>query len=104
MLHEISHEINKQEDKSSQRTLELAATLKYLGSVLGLLQDDPETVLTAGSSENGLGNEEINLLIEERSLAKKSRNYAKADEIREQLTSKGILIEDSPEGTTWRRI
>ncbi len=104
LLHEISHEINKQQDKSSLRTLELAATLTYLGGVLGLLQDDPETALTAGSSENGLGNDEINLLIEERKLAKKSQDYAKADEIREQLTSEGILIEDSPEGTTWRRI
>ena len=50
-----------------------------------------------------LDENEINHLIEERALAKKEKNYARADEIRNQLKSAGIVLEDTPSGTTWKK-
>ena len=103
LLHEITHELNKEQDKASERAKGLAATLRYLGGMLGLLQDNPEAFLTKGDVDDGLSAEIINDLIKERTSAKLNKDYARADEIREQLTQQGIVIEDSATGTVWRR-
>ena len=81
---------------------ELVRQLRGLGAVLNVLQLDPEAFLKGAVSE---GDEaRINALIAERAAAKKARNFARADEIRDQLKNESIELLDGPQGTTWRRI
>ena len=54
-------------------------------------------------AQQGLSDERIQALVEERTQAKRSRNFARADQIRNDLAGKGILIEDSKDGVRWRR-
>jgi cysteinyl-tRNA synthetase len=105
ILHELARESNRVTDKSSKEATELAATLKFLANVLGLLEDEPQAFLqgTASTSDDELDEDAIQKLINERNEAKTEKNYAKADEIREQLATKGISLEDTPQGTIWRR-
>jgi cysteinyl-tRNA synthetase len=105
ILHELARESNRITDKSSKQATELAATLKFLAGVLGLLQDDPQAFLQgkANASDNELDEVAIQKLIDERNQAKTEKNYAKADEIRDQLVATGITLEDTPQGTIWRR-
>ena len=105
LLHELARELNRQTDKQDSVSQTLAATLKHLGGILGLLQDDPAAFLQAKSKlVQGQGEtEEIEQLITARAEARSARDYAKADEIRDQLTAMHITLEDSPRGTIWRR-
>jgi cysteinyl-tRNA synthetase len=81
----------------------LAFTLKQLGSLLGILQDDPDTFLKAGG-DAVLGEDEIEQQIQARLDAKKAKDWALADKIRNDLKEQGVILEDSPDGTTsWRR-
>ena len=82
--------------------LRLAVLLKSLGGILGLLQASPDAFLQAGAS-SALPDTAIEALIEERLQARKRRDFARADAIRTQLSDHGIALEDSREGTTWRR-
>ncbi len=92
VLFQLSREINK--TKSPQ----LAATLKHLGSILGVLQASPEVFLQAGSIDT----DAITQLVAERFQARQQRDWARADEIRNQLLAQGIEVEDGAEGCTWR--
>lgn len=83
-----------------------AQQLKALAQVLNLLQQPVQQFLQAATGEqtdNGLDDAAIDALITERHDAKISKNFARADEIREQLKQAGIELEDSRAGTTWRR-
>jgi cysteinyl-tRNA synthetase len=82
------------------RSVEAATRLRSLGSVLGVLQQEPRSFLQAGQ---GLGEAAIQALIEERAAAKKSRDFARADQIRADLQAQGIELKDSAQGTTWVR-
>jgi cysteinyl-tRNA synthetase len=105
ILHELARESNRITDKSSKQATELAATLKILAGVLGILQDDPQAFLQgkANASDNELDEVAIQKMIDERNQAKTEKNYAKADDIRDQLVATGISLEDTPQGTIWRR-
>jgi len=96
VLFQLSHEINK------TKLPKLVATLKHLGQTLGLLQDAPESFLKAGIAEDAL--EDIDRLVNERVEARLARDWKKADDIRQLLLKQGIELEDSAEGTTWRKI
>jgi len=80
----------------------LAGQLKALGGVLGLLQRDPQVFLQA-APEGGMSNDEIAAIVGARGAAKKARNFAESDRIRDELKAAGIVLEDGPQGTTWRR-
>ncbi|MBK9199062.1 cysteine--tRNA ligase [Candidatus Skiveiella danica] len=92
VLFELAAEINR--GKSPQ----VAGLLKTLGGVLGLLQCDPKAFLQAGA---GLDEASIQQQIVARAAAKKARNFAEADRIRDDLLAQGIVLKDSAGGTTW---
>jgi cysteinyl-tRNA synthetase len=96
VLFDLAGEVNRGGD------VKLAAQLKALGGVLGLLQR-PAVEFLQAALESGLSNEAIDAQIAARVAAKKAKNFAEADRIRDELKSQGIVLEDGPGGTTWRR-
>ena len=78
----------------------LAGQLRFLGGVLGCLQSDPQSFLQSGAGDEA---EWIEEMIQKRLEAKKSKDFATADAVRDELTAKGIVLKDGPEGTTWSK-
>ena len=107
VLFDLVREINRVRPQDQAAAAGLAAELRALGGVLGILQDDAETWLRgpAGSAEGegGLSDARIEALIAERLAARKARQWSEADRIRDELAGVGIVLEDGPAGTTWRR-
>ncbi|KAF0807580.1 cysteinyl-tRNA ligase [Alcanivorax xiamenensis] len=82
----------------------LKAELLAGAELLGLLRTDPVAWFqNHGSADDGLANDEIDALVAERTAAKKARDFARADQIRDQLKDAGIQLEDTREGTRWSR-
>ncbi|WP_372696480.1 cysteine--tRNA ligase [Immundisolibacter sp.] len=101
VLFDLVRDLNRTEVPG--RVDELAATLRRLGGVLGLLQDDPQAFLKGGADAGGPSDADIEALVHERLAARKARDFARADAIRAQLTEAGVVLEDGAGGTTWRR-
>ncbi len=100
-LHDIANNLNKAEtieDKQHYKSLLLTSA-----EVMGLLYQNAEDWFKGSASEDGISEDEINQLIAERLAAKKSKDWAKADAIRNQLKDAGIVLEDTPQGTSWKR-
>ena len=104
-------EINKKLEKTATRFEEKdkealskdRRDLFLAGKVLGLFNQRPvEFLQTLASGAEGVDEKEIEQLIEERKQAKAEKNWARADAIRDDLKEKGIILEDTPQGTTWR--
>jgi cysteinyl-tRNA synthetase len=96
-------------DKVPHRDLLSKVHEEFAGTaeeVLGVLTEDPKKFLEAarkaGISELGITVEQIEALVAERAEARKKKDFAKADEIRRELDSKGIALDDTPQGTTWK--
>jgi cysteinyl-tRNA synthetase len=111
-LHDLTTEINRALDQypkvSKQDKAALADAIKEITEVFGILTEGPALFLESmkrGSVQvTGLTEQEIERLINERNLARKTQDFKKADEIRDMLKNKGIQLKDSPEGTVWERI
>lgn len=100
---ELAKEINNLRDKDLAKAADLGALLKKLGSVLGLLEQEPEKYLQgAQGAESSLDTAKIEALISVRQEARKARDWALADKARDELAAMGVVIEDGPQGTTWR--
>ncbi|MBM5570820.1 MULTISPECIES: cysteine--tRNA ligase [Deefgea] len=77
--------------------------LKALAKILGLLQRDPSAYLQAGTTDSEWTNEKIESAIVARKEARAAKNWAESDRIRNELSAAGIVLEDTPQGTSWRR-
>ncbi|MSP27433.1 MAG: cysteine--tRNA ligase [Methylococcales bacterium] len=98
VLFDLARDLNKAKTHEPEKVAGLAATLKQLASLLGLLQDAPDAFL------KGDADDDIEQQIQARIDAKKAKDWATADKIRNDLKANGIILEDSPDGTTsWRR-
>ena len=101
VLFEMVREVNRLRDTDIQAAAGLAARLKELAGVLGVLQLEPEAFLQAGA-EGKVDAVEVEALIAARLQARSDKNWAESDRIRDQLTAMGVVLEDGKGGTTWR--
>ncbi|MCF7987763.1 MAG: cysteine--tRNA ligase [Methylovulum sp.] len=100
VLFDLARELNiaKQEDEP-KKIAKFTATLRHLGGLLGLLQEDADVFLQGESPDDQIAQQ-----IQARIDAKKAKNWALADQIRDELKQQGIILEDRPDGSTsWRR-
>ena len=95
-LFELANRANANKDPAMSRQL------KKLGAILNILQGDPEVFLKGSTA--GLDEAAIEEAIAARAAAKKAKDYAKADAIRKELAEKGVMLVDTPQGTTWQRV
>ncbi|TVR97225.1 MAG: cysteine--tRNA ligase [Rhodospirillales bacterium] len=101
-LHETAAALHRSRD--AQDRYRQAGRLRAAGAVLGLLQGDPEAWFRwQPEGAKGVPDDEVERLIAERAKARKTRNFAAADAIRDRLQEAGVVLEDTPAGTAWRR-
>ena len=100
VLHEIVSNLNKAE--SSEEKAKLKGELIASAELLGLLYQEPECWFKGNTSDEN--DDQIEALINARLEAKKNKDWARADAIRNELKEQGIILEDGPTGTTWKRV
>jgi cysteinyl-tRNA synthetase len=101
VLQNMTREINSAKAAGEQgKAAALGAELRSLGAVLGIAQVDPDRWARLGVT---LSDGQIDELIEARLAARKAKNWAEADRIRDQLAQAGVVLEDKPNATSWRR-
>ena len=106
VLFELAKEINKIKESQPKQANQLAALLIELANGgLGVLQEEPEKFLRSGvaAEEGGLSDSEIDSMLQQREEARKNKEWAEADRLRDLLQDSGIILEDSANGTIWRR-
>jgi len=101
VLFEIANRLNRAREQGAPAA-DLATTLTVLGGTLGLLQEDPDAYFQ-GRGNGGLDDAAIQALIDARSSARRAKDWAESDRIRDLLKAQGVLLDDSPQGTVWRR-
>jgi cysteinyl-tRNA synthetase len=99
-LHALVKELNK---AGPEQKAQLKGRIMAAGRLLGILEQDPQQWLQGGTTEDGIAAAEVEALIAQRQQAKLDKEYARADEIRDQLVAQGVILEDSREGTKWKR-
>lgn len=103
IMFELAKEINRIKTDDAEQAGKLAATLKLIGSILGVAQLDPETFLQGTSNNDGDEVAQIEALIAARAQARQDKDWAKADECRDKLNALNVVLEDGAGGTTWRK-
>ncbi|QKJ86248.1 Cysteine--tRNA ligase [Paramixta manurensis] len=103
VLFDLAREVNRLKSEDSAAANGLAARLRQVASVMGLLEQDPEQFLQSGAQTNDDEVAEIEALIKQRLEARQAKDWAMADHARDRLNEMGIVLEDGPQGTTWRR-
>ena len=101
VLFEIAKELNVVKDNNTEQAIKLAATLKTLGGVIGLLQLDPSAFLQGQNDDDEVA--VIEALIVQRNQARVDKNWTLADDARDKLNAMNIVLEDSAGKTTWRK-
>jgi cysteinyl-tRNA synthetase len=103
VLFELAREINTIRTNDLSQAAGLGNELRRLGNLLGILHSDPDAYFQQ-SGPQGLSPDEIEQLIAARQAARLRRDWAEGDRLRQQLKDQGILLEDGPTGTIWRKI
>ncbi|MHA6609596.1 cysteine--tRNA ligase [Photobacterium damselae] len=101
VLFDMAREINRLKTDDMAAASVLGARMRELADVLGLLGQEPEAFLQSGANDDDVA--EIEALIQQRLDARAAKDWAAADQARDKLTEMGIILEDGPQGTTWRR-
>jgi cysteinyl-tRNA synthetase len=99
-IHDLAGKLNAAQTDADKA--DLKSRMLACGHALGFLYQDVEAWFK-GSAQDGLSDAEIEAKITARAEAKKAKNFAEADHIRKELSDAGIILEDGPKGTTWRR-
>ena len=107
LMNQLCERPRGKKGRDADRTLfALRQAVRDIGAVLGLLQQDPAAYLlrrrTRKAAARGIDTAEVERLIEERTLARKDRDFAKADSVRDTLKAMGVELMDTPQGTTWK--
>ncbi|AIR67491.1 cysteine--tRNA ligase [Cedecea neteri] len=103
VLFDMAREVNRLKAEDLAAANGLAAALRKLSAILGLLEQDPEQFLQGGAQADDGEVAEIEALIKQRNDARQSKDWALADQARDRLNEMGIVLEDGAGGTTWRR-
>lgn len=103
VLFSLAKEVNRHRESNMLLASGYARLLQMLADVLGLLFGGAEAYFQGVAKEGSMSDADIQALIDERLEAKKAKNFARADEIRNQLTAQNIILEDTATGTLWKR-
>ena len=103
VLFKMAREVNRLKRDTDPQAAVLASQMRGLGNILGLLELDPQAYLRGEAGEGDLADANVDALVVQRQQAKSDRNFALSDQIRDQLKVAGIVLEDSKEGTVWKR-
>lgn len=98
VLFELAKEVNK------TKSARLGGLLKQLANQIGLLEQDADVFFKSQPSQSDLTDDAIQALIDERAEARKNKDFARSDQIRDELLEQGIELLDSAEGTSWRKV
>ncbi|MDF3936074.1 cysteine--tRNA ligase [Pseudomonas citronellolis] len=101
VLFEMAREVNRLRESDLQAAALLAAKLRELAGLLGVLQLEPDAFLQAGATGKVDANK-VEALIQARLEARAAKNWAESDRIRDEITAMGVVLEDGKGGTTWR--
>ena len=99
-IHALAKQLHK---ASGEEKPALKARILAAGNLLGILEQDPEEWLQGAAADDAISAEEVEALIKQRKEAKANKDFARADEIRDGLLEQGVVLEDSREGTKWKR-
>ena len=102
VLFDLASALNRAREQGESAS-DYAATLRELGEVLGLLQDNPDAFMQGSVGTTGLSDAEIQGLIDARRAARVAKDWAESDRLRDALKDQGVILEDGAQGTTWRR-
>ena len=105
VLFDLAREINRERGSNPATASALAGRLRGLGGILGLLDRDPDQFLKSQAAGSGseMADADIEALIAARNEARRNKNWAESDRIRDDLKARGVILEDKTGVTTWRR-